>query len=146
MSGRELSMATKLVGHANDRVNGPDPPSPRDQRRWNDPQQDHHRPNGKYAKEAPGGFGDQAKKSAEKAEARPRKNSLRHAKNSNEVLRQRSIKKGATDGSLDANSGAREGRQFTVANVGNNGKIYLRYVEPNLDDDPSPDEGEEGKR
>lgn len=26
----------------------------------------------------------------------------------------------------DGGSAAREGRQFTVANVGNNGKIYLR--------------------
>lgn len=28
----------------------------------------------------------------------------------------------------DGGSGGREGRQFTVANVGNNGRIYLRYV------------------
>lgn len=28
----------------------------------------------------------------------------------------------------DGGSAGREGRQFTVANVGNNGKIYLRYV------------------
>lgn len=28
----------------------------------------------------------------------------------------------------DGNSAGREGRQFTVANVGNNGRIYLRYV------------------
>lgn len=28
----------------------------------------------------------------------------------------------------DGSSGGREGRQFTVAKVGNNGKIFLRYV------------------
>lgn len=28
----------------------------------------------------------------------------------------------------DGNSAGREGRQFAVANVGNNGRIYLRYV------------------
>lgn len=28
----------------------------------------------------------------------------------------------------DGSSAGREGRQFTVANVGNNGRIYLRYV------------------
>jgi hypothetical protein len=27
----------------------------------------------------------------------------------------------------DGGSAGREGRQFTVANVGNNGRIYLRY-------------------
>lgn len=30
----------------------------------------------------------------------------------------------------DGNSAGREGRQFAVANVGNNGRIYLRYVFP----------------
>lgn len=29
----------------------------------------------------------------------------------------------------DGGSAGREGRQFTVANVGNNGRIYLRYVQ-----------------
>lgn len=28
----------------------------------------------------------------------------------------------------DGGSAGREGRQFTVGNVGNNGRIYLRYV------------------
>lgn len=28
----------------------------------------------------------------------------------------------------DGGSAGREGRQFTVSNVGNNGRIYLRYV------------------
>ncbi len=30
----------------------------------------------------------------------------------------------------DGSSAGREGRQFTVANVGNNGRIYLRYASP----------------
>src|SRR3569833_338276 len=30
----------------------------------------------------------------------------------------------------DGGSAGREGRQFTVANVGNNGRIYLRYARP----------------
>lgn len=32
------------------------------------------------------------------------------------------------DGPADATTAGREARQFTVANVGNNGRIYLRYV------------------
>ncbi len=66
------------------------------------------------------------RKSAEKLEIRGRQLSLRHVKNSKEVLRQRSMKRAVKDGGIEGNSGAREGRQFTVANVGNNGKIYLR--------------------
>ncbi|CAG8960643.1 hypothetical protein HYFRA_00013521 [Hymenoscyphus fraxineus] len=47
----------------------------------------------------------------------------------------RRAKREAEDGKLhhdivpDGGSAGREGRQFTVANVGNNGRIYLRYVE-----------------
>lgn len=59
---------------------------------------------------------------------RGRQNSLRHVKNSTEVLRQRSTRRAAKDPTSDANGGIREGRQFTVANVGNNGKIYLKCV------------------
>lgn len=65
---------------------------------------------------------------AEKQETRGRHNSLRHVKNSTEVLRQRSTRRAAKETMLDANAAAREGRQFTVASVGNNGKIYLRYA------------------
>ena len=69
-------------------------------------------------------------KSAEKAEIRGRQNSLRHVKNSTEVLRQRSTRRAVKDSAgMDAASGAREGRQFMVANVGNNGRIYLRYAQ-----------------
>ena len=66
------------------------------------------------------------KKSSERISGRGRQNSLRHVKNSTEVLRQRSRRRAAKDLVLEATSGAREGRQFTVANVGNNGMIYLR--------------------
>lgn len=62
----------------------------------------------------------------DKQENRGRKNSLRHVKNSTEVLRQQSTKRAAKESVVDANTAAREGRQFTVASVGNNGKIYLR--------------------
>ena len=67
------------------------------------------------------------RKPSEKATARGRPTSLRHAKNSKEVLRQRSANRGNKDAAPDGTSGGREGRQFTVANVGNNGRIYLRY-------------------
>ena len=66
------------------------------------------------------------RKSTEKPELRGRQNSQRHVKNSKELLRQRSTKR-VKDVGPDGTTGAREGRQFTVANVGNNGKIYLRY-------------------
>lgn len=55
-----------------------------------------------------------------------RQNSLKRVKNSTDILRQRSLKKDGKDGGAEANGSTREGRQFTVANVGNNGKIYLR--------------------
>lgn len=43
------------------------------------------------------------------------------------------VKKGSdekVDITPDGGSAGREGRQFTVANVGNNGRIYLRYALP----------------
>ncbi|KAL9028179.1 MAG: hypothetical protein Q9196_003416 [Gyalolechia fulgens] len=58
--------------------------------------------------------------------SRGRQPSLRHVKNSTEVLRQRSTQRANQGVGLDHPTGGREGRQFTVANVGNNGKIYLR--------------------
>lgn len=74
-------------------------------------------------------------KAAETPEIRGRQNSLRHVKNSTEVLRQRSTKRAVKDSAgMDGTSGAREGRQFMVANVGNNGRIYLRYAQ-NVDTD-----------
>lgn len=63
---------------------------------------------------------------SEKPHTRGRQNSLRHVKNSKEVLRQRSANRGIKDIAPEALSGGREGQQFTVANVGNNGRIYLR--------------------
>jgi hypothetical protein len=38
----------------------------------------------------------------------------------------RDAEDGRTDITPDGGSAGREGRQFTVANVGNNGRIYLR--------------------
>ena len=66
------------------------------------------------------------KTSSERILGRGRQNSLRHVKNSTEVLRQRSSRRAAKDIVPEGSSGGREGRQFTVANVGNNGMIYLR--------------------
>ena len=56
------------------------------------------------------------------------KSSLRRAKNSTDALRQRSqqVHNSAGHAIIDGSSGGREGRQFTVGNVGNNGMIYLR--------------------
>ena len=59
-------------------------------------------------------------KPSRRERSRGRQHSLRRVKNSNEVMRQRSSNR------QDSASGGREGRQFTVANVGNNGRIYLR--------------------
>ena len=70
------------------------------------------------------------RRSSERARSRGRRNSLRNVKNSTEVLRQRSLKRGNRELASDNSAIAREGRHFTVANVGNNGKIYLRYVRP----------------
>ena len=58
--------------------------------------------------------------------SRGRQTSLRRVKNSKEVMRQRSANRHNQDVAPDGNAGSREGRQFTVANVGNNGRIYLR--------------------
>ena len=63
-----------------------------------------------------------------KLELRGRQNSLRHVKDSTEMLRQRPTRQAGKDGILEVNAGMREGQHFTVANVGNNGKIYLRCV------------------
>ena len=65
-------------------------------------------------------------KSSERDHSRGRQNSLRRVKNSKEVMRQRSKNRNTQESAPDATSSGREGRQFTVANVGNNGRIYLR--------------------
>ncbi|KAL8872097.1 MAG: hypothetical protein Q9174_002213 [Haloplaca sp. 1 TL-2023] len=62
----------------------------------------------------------------EPSKNRGRQPSLRHVKDSTEVLRQRSTKKANPDNASESTPEGRAGRQFTVANVGNNGKIYLR--------------------
>ena len=69
---------------------------------------------------------DSERHSTERARSRGRQNSLQRVKDSKEVLRQRSPKAENRIPGPDMNSSTREGRNFTVANVGNNGKIYLR--------------------
>lgn len=44
------------------------------------------------------------------------------------MLRQRPTRRVAKEGVVDTNTGMREGTNFTVANVGVNGKIYLKCV------------------
>ena len=63
-----------------------------------------------------------------KALEKTRKNSLRRVKNSNEVLRQRSTRARRGAEPSDHASIGKEGRNFTVANVGTGGKLYLRYA------------------
>ena len=72
------------------------------------------------------GMDPEKRKSFEQPRSRSRANSLRHVKNSNEVLRQRSIKKSRKENEMERTPSTKEGRHFTVANVGTNGKIYLR--------------------
>ena len=69
---------------------------------------------------------DSQRKSSERTRSRGRQNSLKRTKNSTDMLRQRSLKRDGKDTNAEGNPNSREGRQFTVANVGNNGKIYLR--------------------
>ncbi|KAL8998576.1 MAG: hypothetical protein Q9169_002416 [Polycauliona sp. 2 TL-2023] len=77
------------------------------------------------------------------APTRGRRPSLRNVKNSTEVLRQRSVKRANQDIVVDNTSAGREGRQFTVANVGNNGKIYLRPIaKPANQNLPAPQQGQ----
>ncbi|KAI4290638.1 MAG: hypothetical protein L6R35_000072 [Caloplaca aegaea] len=74
----------------------------------------------------------------ERKQSRGRQPSLRHVKNSTEVLRQRSAKRENQSVALDSISAGREGRNFTVANVGNNGKIYLRPTPKSANQTPQP--------
>ena len=68
--------------------------------------------------------------SSENILGRSRQNSLRRVKNSTDMLRERSSqrKRSKKDVASEATTGGREGRHFTVANVGNGGMIYLRSV------------------
>lgn len=72
--------------------------------------------------------GGAGKAPARLEQLRGRQNSLRHVKDSTEMLRGRPTRGAGKDGVSDANAGMREGQHFTVANVGNNGKIYLRCL------------------
>ena len=56
---------------------------------------------------------------------RSRNNSLRHVKNSKELLRERSVKRVRVH-DTNAHATSKEGRNFTVGNVGTGGLIYLR--------------------
>ena len=69
---------------------------------------------------------DIEKKSSENARIRGRQNSLKRTKDSTDPLRQRSLLRDGKGGVIDSNPTTKEGRQFTVANVGTNGNIYLR--------------------
>lgn len=77
-----------------------------------------------------GGVTRVERKPSEKATARGRQNSLRRVKDSTDMLRERSLHRTQSkrDTPTEGTAGGREGRQFTVANVGNNGMIYLRSV------------------
>jgi hypothetical protein len=74
---------------------------------------------------------DLTRKPSERAMIRGRQNSLRRVKDSTDMLRERSLhrrrsKRDMKEITSESTAGGREGRQFTVANVGNNGMIYLR--------------------
>ena len=78
----------------------------------------------------PGGEAGLGRKPSEKTTARDGQNSLRRVKNSTDMLRERSLHRAQSkrDAPAEGTAGGREGRHFTVANVGNNGMIYLRSV------------------
>jgi hypothetical protein len=59
---------------------------------------------------------------------RRRRNSLRNVKNSKELLRDRSIKMRDGPSSAESILSSKEGKNFTVGNVGTGGLIYLRLV------------------
>ena len=74
--------------------------------------------------------GKSLRKSSERVTGRARNNSLRRVKDSTDALRDRSlqVQQSKKDITSDGSPGGREGRQFTVENVGKNGMIYLRFV------------------
>lgn len=84
--------------------------------------------NVEYAKQEGDSGVANSRRTPGRSNSRGRQTSLRHVKNSKEVMRQRSANRGNQDIAPDNTAGGREGRQFTVANVGNHGRIYLRYV------------------
>ncbi|MCJ1284604.1 Guanine nucleotide exchange factor lte1 [Xylographa opegraphella] len=78
-------------------------------------------------------------KSSGKVDGQGRQNSLRRVKDSTDMLRERSLHPQRTkkDIAVEGSSGGREGRQFTVGNVGNNGMIYLRPVKRSTQQNPT---------
>ena len=88
----------------------------------------HMQENAKHARQELHHGASTRRKESGREHSRGRQNSLRRVKNSKEMMRQRSMNRDNQEVAPDGTSGGREGRQFTVANVGNNGRIYLRYV------------------
>lgn len=76
------------------------------------------------------GGSDLRNRSSEKPIGRSRQNSLRRVKDGTDALRGRSLQTQRSRKTVAADGipGGREGRKFTVGNVGNNGMIYLRFV------------------
>ena len=76
------------------------------------------------------GGSDLRNRHSEEPIGRSRQNSLRHVKDSTDALRERSLQTQRSRKAVAADgiTGGREGRKFTVGNVGNNGIIYLRFV------------------
>jgi hypothetical protein len=68
------------------------------------------------------------KKKSREQIVRKRNNSLRNVKNSKELLRDRSLKKRDGPSSAENVLSSKEGKNFTVGNVGTGGLIYLRLV------------------
>ena len=57
-----------------------------------------------------------------------RKNSLRRVKNSREILREKTVRTRDAEIGTSIASATKEGRNFTVGNVGTGGIIYLRLA------------------
>lgn len=69
--------------------------------------------------------GADAPAASQERSGRTKNNSLRRVKNSKELLRERSVKRIRVH-DTDAHAISKEGRNFTVGNVGTGGLIYLR--------------------
>lgn len=77
------------------------------------------------------GGSDRRNTPSQKSIGRSRQNSLRRVKDSTDALRERSLQTQLPKKAVVAAEGVpggREGRKFTVGNVGNNGMIYLRFA------------------
>ncbi|KAI9876292.1 MAG: Guanine nucleotide exchange factor lte1 [Pleopsidium flavum] len=128
-----LANASNLFSHS---ISSQEPPQEEHQAPWRSSEADLAVATAAEASEAPGKQASRItstpqhsaslkRKLSERTGRKERQNSLRHVKNSTEVLRQRSVQTSLGNITPDGGSGGREGRQFTVGNVGNNGMIYL---------------------